>query len=68
MAFLIVMVSVSPGIVITDRYDVYLQYLYAYFAPLIYMFGKALLALDTLHAEQYILKGITIKSETIYGF
>lgn len=35
---------------------------------LIYMFGKALLELlDIMHAEQYILKRIAIKSETIYG-
>lgn len=32
------------------------------------MFGKALLALHLLHAEQCTLKGIPIKSETIYKF
>lgn len=31
------------------------------------MFGRPLLALDILHAEQCILKGITIKSEVVYG-
>lgn len=69
VAFLIIMVSIAPGIVITDICDVqYLQYLYVHFPPLIYVFGKALLALDILQAEQHIFKTITIKSENIYLF
>lgn len=35
---------------------------------LLLMFGKAWLALEVPHARRYILKGITVKSGTIYGF
>lgn len=63
--FLLIMISTSSVIVITDIHGIYLQYLYACCIP--HVFGRALLALDILHAEQGILKGMTIKSEGIYG-